>query len=290
MVEGAEQGRPHRWSEWLAAQEKRLGPQLARTRDALLAHAAVTPGQTLLDIGAGRGLVALAAAERVGPNGRVIGCDLDAECLAALIAAARSASIEKRVSTLRADVTALPLAEESVDVVTARSVLEFVRDRTMLANEAFRVLRPGGRIACFASVNSYLTPHHRLVGLRGLGELGEQIGELFDSMYANPYEPMLTFDERDLMRILEAAGFAETGVNFILAWHRFRPSPEEALARLTDRGVADRPSIMELLTAQLDADAAAQYQAYFVRTASQTMISERRASAFVWGRKLTANS
>jgi ubiquinone/menaquinone biosynthesis C-methylase UbiE len=273
------------WNEWLAAQEQRLGPQLARTRDALLTHAAIRTGAVVLDIGAGRGLVALAAAERVGLKGRVIACDIDAECLAALASRAREEGVAARMRVFQANATALPLAPASIDVVTARSVLEFVEDRPALASEAFRVLRPGGRISCFATVNRYVTPHHHLVDLSGLGELAESIEAFFEELYADPFEPTLTFDERDLVELLEAAGFVDVGLNFILGWQRSRLSPEEAHARLVDRGVADRPSILELLTFNFGFEAAARYASYFAQVASQTVIAERRASAFVWGRR-----
>jgi ubiquinone/menaquinone biosynthesis C-methylase UbiE len=239
----------------------------------------------VLDIGAGRGLVALAAAERVGLKGRVIACDVDVECLAALSAAAHAEGVAGRVQILRADATALPFASASMDVVTARSVLEFVEDRPALASEVFRVLRPGGRFSSFSTVNRYLTPHHRLVDLSGLGELGHRIESFFEDVYADPFEPMLSFDERDLVQLLETAGFVDVGLNFVLGWQRSRLSREEAHQRLVARGVADRPTILELLTMNLGLEAAARYADYFAQAASQTVIAERRASAFVWGRR-----
>ena len=273
------------WNEWLAAQEKVAGPQLARTRDIVLAHAALRPGETVLDMGAGRGLIALGAAERLGPNGRVIACDLDAACLAALRAAARRVGRGGQVCVLEADITALPLAAASVDVATTRSVLELVPDRPAAASEAFRVLRPGGRISCFEPLNCYLTPHHKLIDLEPLGDLGGEIIALFEAVYGDTNEPMLTFDERDLMRIFEAAGFVEVGINFVLRWERHRLTEEQALQRLTQRGAATRPTIMELIAGHLGTDAAECYATYFVQTAPTRVLAERKGSVFVWGRK-----
>jgi len=112
------------WSEWLAAQEARLGAQLRQTRDFVLTNAGIRPGETVLDLGAGRGLLALAAAERVGVDGHVIAVDLDLGCLTALREAALTTTSGPQIRAVQTDATALPLADASVDVVATRSVLE----------------------------------------------------------------------------------------------------------------------------------------------------------------------
>lgn len=273
------------WNEWLAAQERAAGPQLARTRDIVLAHAALRPGETLLDLGAGRGLIALGALERLGPSGRVIACDLDPQCLATLRTGADRSGRGGQVHVIQADITALPLPAAWADVATTRSVLEMVPDRPAAAREAFRVLRSDGRISGFEPLNSYLTRHHQLVDLEPLGDLGRRVTQLFEAVYADPNEPMLTFDERDLVRILEDAGFVEVGVNFVLRWERHRLTEEEARLRLTQRGAATRPTIMELVGGELGQAAAERYADYFARTASLGVLAERKGSAFIWGRK-----
>jgi ubiquinone/menaquinone biosynthesis C-methylase UbiE len=273
------------WSEWLAAQEARMGSQLRQTRDFVLANAGIRPGDTVLDLGAGRGLIALAAAERVGPEGWVIASDLDAGCLDALQEVAAATTAGERIRLLQADAAAIPLSDATIDVVTTRSVLEFVPDRAAAVKEAYRVLRPGGRLSCFETVNSYLTPHQQLIDLRPLGELGAQIGRMFEEIYADPSEPMLTFDERDLVRLFEQAGFVEVGLNFLLRWRRYQLTAEQAQERLHERGAASRPTIVELITARLGTEAAQRYADYFVATAPQRSMAVRSGSAFTWGRK-----
>lgn len=273
------------WNVWLAEQAARAGPELAYTRDAVLARAKVAAGESVLDLGTGRGLVALAAAERVGPNGHVIGCDRDAECLVAFQTAARSLGFEDRLSVVQADVTALPLAGGVVDVVTTRSVLQFVRDRLAGLREAFRVLRAGGRVSFFEPLNSYLTPHHKLVDLHPLGELGARVADLFESVYADPDEPMLGFDEHDLARMVEAAGFVRVSLNLVVRWDRLSLTSEAAERRLSDRGAADHPSILEIIAGALGPDAAQEYAAWWTRAAAAHTISERRGAVFLWAAK-----
>jgi ubiquinone/menaquinone biosynthesis C-methylase UbiE len=262
-----------------------MGNQLRQTRDFVLANAGIRPGDTVLDLGAGRGLIALAAAERVGPDGWVVASDLDAGCLDTLRDAAGTTVAGERIRLLQADAAALSLADATIDVVTTRSVLEFVPNRAAAVCEAYRVLRPGGRLSSFETVNSYLTPHQQLIDLTPLGELGAQIGRMFEEIYADPDEPMLTFDERDLVRIFEQAGFVDVGLNFLLRWRRYQLTAEQARERLHERGAASRPTIVELITARLGSDAAQRYADYFVATAPRRPMAVRSGSAFVWGRK-----
>jgi SAM-dependent methyltransferase len=275
---------PGGWNAWLAEQERQLAPGLARTRDALLAHARLHPGDQVLDLGAGRGLIALAAAARVGPAGRVIASDRDGDCLAALRAAAGEAGLAQ-LTTVQADAQAVPFASASFAAVTARSVLQFLPDRPAAIREAARVLQPAGRFACAEPLNRYLTPHHHLLDLTPLGELGKQIDALFTEVYADPSEPMLTFDERDLVGLCEAAGLVEVGFNLLVHWERLQLTPDQARARLTTSGAADRPSITALIAARLGQEAAHHYAEYFVARASAQPLAERHGFVFVWASK-----
>ena len=273
------------WREWLEAQEARIGADLRQTRDFVLARAAIRAGEAVLDLGTGRGLLALAAAERVGAEGGVIALDADGGCLEAVREAARLSTLGPRISLVQADAASLPLVDNSVDVVATRSVLEFVADRQAAIREIYRTLRPGGRFSCFETVNRYLTPHHHLVDLRPLGELGDHLIRMFDGIYADGAEPMLTFDERDLVAIFEEAGFVEVGLNFLIRWRRYQLTAEQARDRLLERGAASRPTILELISARLGEDAARRYGDYFVEVAPQRPFAVRSGSAFVWGHK-----
>jgi SAM-dependent methyltransferase len=105
----------------------------------------VRPGQTVLDLGSGPGLDSLLAARRVGPTGKVVGVDL---CPEMVEKARRNAQLLglHNAEFLRAGAEQLPLPGGSVDVVVSNGVLNLCPDKPAVLAEAFRVLRPGGRL------------------------------------------------------------------------------------------------------------------------------------------------
>lgn len=106
---------------------------------------AVAPGDTVLDIGAGAGNDTLIAARVVGPDGHAVALDLTPAMTRKLkrVATAFDAA---NVSVIQASAEHLPLADESVDVITSNGALNLVPDKRRAIGEMFRVLRPGGRV------------------------------------------------------------------------------------------------------------------------------------------------
>ncbi len=191
--------------------------------DALLPHAGVRPGERVLDLACGTGIVTRRLAALVGHGGRVVGVDVNP----AMLEVARrhgGDGIEWR----EGDGTALDLPESAFDLVTVQQGLQFFPDREAGAQETRRVLAGGGRavLAVWKGLD-----HHPLFAALAEAEAPQLVAHGLDVSWQDLVAPFSFGDARALRRLLLDSGFAEVSLAEATVRARF-PDADHFLQRL----------------------------------------------------------
>jgi arsenite methyltransferase len=198
----------------------------------VLDNAALAPGDTLLDVGCGNGLIAFGALEREA--GEVVFADISEPLLddcRTLAAAAGVADRCRFVTAAAFDLGAIP--DGSVDIVTTRSVLIYVEEKERAFREFHRVLRPGGRISLFEPINRFgMEERRRTWGydVPEAEELMRRLVERFAELQPDT-DPMLDFDERDLLWLAEQVGFFPITLDYRATIEAAEPRDWEVFVR-----------------------------------------------------------
>jgi arsenite methyltransferase len=171
-------------------------------------------GETVLDLGSGGGIDVLLSARRVGPTGKAYGIDMTDDMLA-LAEENRRKSGLTNVEFLRGEIEHIPLPDASVDVIISNCVINLSADKDQVLREAFRVLKPGGRLA----VSDVVTRGDIPPDIRRSVELW--VGCIAGAL-----------DEQDYLEKLRAAGFADASIEPTRVYRA-----EDARAFLTAQGL-----------------------------------------------------
>jgi arsenite methyltransferase len=179
-----------------------LTPDVVAQRAATLAALSLTPGQRVVDVGCGPGLLTTEIADTVGPTGHVTGLDVSQHMLT--VARQRCEPIADRITLVHGDATALPLPTASFDAAVSTQTLEYVPDVQAALEELHRVVRPGGRVVILD------TDWGSIVWHAANPDRMRTILTAWTQRFADPHLP------RTLAPRLRAAGFEVTGPDVLV--------------------------------------------------------------------------
>ncbi len=201
--------------------------------------AALNEGETVLDLGSGGGIDVLLSAKRVGPTGKAYGLDMTDEMLSLANENKRKAGATN-VEFLKGEIENIPLPDNSIDVIISNCVVNLSGDKRRVIQEAFRVLKPGGRFAISDVVVRGEVPAEVRKNMElwigcvaGALEEQEFISLLSDAGFANPsVEPTRVYEAKDAAAFLAGTGLDVAAVapqiegKFISAFVRgTKPAP-----------------------------------------------------------------
>ena len=218
------------WSEWLLHRRHADDPDFERVvragidrfADRVLEGARLAPGMTVADIGAGDGLIAFAAIDRIGRSLHVLLTDISAPLLCHAETLASERGVRNQCTFLQCSAEKLEgIDDASVDVVMTRAVLTYVADKCAALREFHRVLVPGGRLSIAEPIfqdDALLTVALRQLidsqspnSQHGLLRLLHRVkaAQFPDTVEEMAHSPIVGFSERDLFHFVRGCGFAE---------------------------------------------------------------------------------
>lgn len=220
----------------------------------LLAPVGVAEGETVLDFGCGPGYVAVELAQLVGPSGRVVAVDVNADFVARATEVAAEAGLSERITLHHVLDERLPLPDASVDRVYAKNVLEYVPDLGHTVAELVRVLRPGGTLVASDSDFGFVVVEplsaaevHELFDAAAPAFREPNVGRKLRGAYRNAglegvkVEVTVTPDERGNLR-----GVLENMLGYGTRFGRMSEGRADELRARLDRAIAEGEFFMAL--------------------------------------------
>lgn len=217
----------------------------------LVTTAAVQPGDRVLDLACGTGVVARVAARRVGPTGAVAAVDVNADMLA--VAETAAADVAPPIDWRQADAAALPFDDDAFDVVLCQEAMQFFGDRVAVLREMRRVAKPGGRVAFSVLRSLKHNPVYQVVAQA----LREHTGAAAEQMMGSPFA---LGDGETLRAAARKAELTDVVIRIAIGEERFPSVPEFVLqeaassplaAPLGELEEARRTALIEALERQL---------------------------------------
>lgn len=284
------------WTKWLlekrhggdAETQKTMLEFLGKVKDKILENAAIENGMTVLDAGAGDGLIAFAALDHVGAQGRVIFNEISQDLLDHCQALADKAGVIERCRFINASVDNLAgVDDSSVDVVTVRSVLIFVKDKQAAFREFHRILRKGGRLSMFEPINRFGYHPENIFGgynVEPVIDIVKKVSAVYSRIQPADTDPMLDFDERDLFSQIENAGFGEIHLELQAELAAIPPVKWKNMLRIVPnpRVPALEDAMRQALTDE-EIEKLTQHLRPLVEAGQGVM---KRAASYTWAKKL----
>jgi len=218
------------WSTWLlkhrhggdAAYQRVVAEDVQRIGKRVLDGAQLQPGMTLVDVGAGDGLIAFGAIERIGPSLHVIFTDLSAPLLHHAAGLADQRGVRQQCTFIPGSAEELAgIDTATADVVTCRAVLAYVADKRSALHEFHRVLKPGGRLSLAepifqdqafeaASLGKLIAAQPAHPDIAFLRLMHRWKAAQFPATEAEIWNnPLVNYSERDMVQFLREIGYVK---------------------------------------------------------------------------------